>query len=81
MIRDHSRAAFSVSVQCLTCGAMGLLANMLIDPDGPAFRAYYHDRLSCMPAPPPGVDPREVDRVRVAARCSNPECRLPECRR
>ncbi len=38
---DHSPGAYAVSVQCLTCGTMTLLASTLIDLDGPAFKAYY----------------------------------------
>lgn len=46
LVHDHSAGAASVSVQCLACAKMVRLADALIDPDGPAFRAYYHRRCA-----------------------------------
>ena len=42
MILDVNRGAHNVSVTCLHCGRMAQLSNMLIDPKGPSFKAYYH---------------------------------------
>ena len=47
-VHDHSFGAANVNVPCLACGRMARLADALIDPAGPAFRAYYHD--DCAPA-------------------------------
>lgn len=41
---DNSASAHRVSVPCLLCGKMGLLAEMWIDRLGPAFKAYYHEQ-------------------------------------
>jgi hypothetical protein len=48
-VRDRNPGAFAVRVQCLTCGKLVQLSEALIDPDGPAFQAYYHDRPECRP--------------------------------
>jgi hypothetical protein len=42
-VRDMSAGAQAVSVPCLECGRMVRLSAALIDPNGPAFRAYYHE--------------------------------------
>lgn len=47
IIQDKNPGAYAIRVQCLTCFAMGKLADMYIDTDGPAFKAYYH--LDCIP--------------------------------
>ena len=47
LIRDTSYGAYAVKVPCLVCGEMLQLADALIDTDGPAFRAYYHEH--CVP--------------------------------
>lgn len=52
LVRDHSLGAYSVHVACLTCGSMLLLADAVIDREGPPFRAYYHDTPECRPAGP-----------------------------
>lgn len=46
-VRDGNPGAYAVKVQCIDCGTMRLLAEMLIDRDGPAFRAYYCP--ACLP--------------------------------
>lgn len=38
---DHSDGAYAVRVPCLVCGRLTCLADVTIDRDGPAFRAYY----------------------------------------
>jgi hypothetical protein len=48
-VRDTSFGAHAVSVVCLTCGKLVRLCDALIDPNGPAFRAYYHDQPECRP--------------------------------
>lgn len=40
-VRDYSPGAYAVSVVCLKCGKARRLSEMLIDPRGPAFQAYY----------------------------------------
>lgn len=45
--QDRSPGAFAVSVTCLHCGRMLRLADALIDPTGPAFKAYYHESPPC----------------------------------
>jgi hypothetical protein len=47
LVNDHSPGAYTVSVPCLTCGRMVRLCDALIDPNGPAFKAYYH--VECRP--------------------------------
>jgi hypothetical protein len=48
LIKDHSDGAYAVSVPCLACGKVLRLAEVLIDIEGPALKAYYH--LACLPA-------------------------------
>lgn len=48
-VRDTNPGAYAVRVPCLTCGRMLLLADAVIDLDGPAFQAYYHDTAECRP--------------------------------
>lgn len=38
---DYSNAAYAVCVQCFKCNKMYPLAHMVMDLDGPAFKAYY----------------------------------------
>lgn len=42
LVTDHSLAAAAIRVPCLYCGKMLLLAEAIVDLNGPAFRAYYH---------------------------------------
>lgn len=53
LVEDHNPGAYAVKVQCLKCGHMVLLANTVIDLDGPSFKAYYckpHDKCEgCVP--------------------------------
>ena len=39
----NASAPPNVSVVCLHCGRMVRLCDALVDPTGPAFKAYYHD--------------------------------------
>jgi len=39
--KDNSPGGWAVSVQCLKCSKMRILAEMEIDSHGPAFKAYY----------------------------------------
>lgn len=56
LVTDHSLAAAAVSVPCIQCGRMHVLAQSIIDRDGPAFRAYY-----CPTCAPQGkVSPCEI---------------------
>ena len=41
--RDTSIGASNVSVKCLRCGHMARLNRVVIDREGPAFAAYYHE--------------------------------------
>lgn len=65
---DHSDGAYAVRVQCFACKAMLLLADAIIDLDGPAFEAYYH--RGCIPF---GAE--------FPNSCKRPGCARPECRR
>lgn len=67
LVRDHSAGARGVSVPCLFCGEMLRLADAVIDRDGPAFRAYYHD--DCAPV---------TRSVRIVP---NADCRRDGCAR
>lgn len=49
LTRDLSAGARAVHVQCLTCYRMVRLSDAILDRDGPAFRAYYHDNGACLP--------------------------------
>jgi hypothetical protein len=64
LTRDHSDGALAVSVSCLTCGRMVRLADALVDLDGPAFEAYYHDNGRCLTGAPAVVT------------CNRKDCRL-----
>lgn len=44
LIRDPSLGAGAVSVACYLCGNTHRLNRMWIDPDGPAFLAYYCEK-------------------------------------
>lgn len=50
LVHDHSDGAYAVSVPCLTCGRTVRLCDAWIDPNGPAFKAYYHE--GCEPNKP-----------------------------
>lgn len=52
LIKDTNPGAYVVMVKCLTCGKIRVLADMLIDTEGPAFRAYYCDP-ECRPVEVP----------------------------
>jgi hypothetical protein len=41
LVTDHSLAAGNVSVPCYVCCKMHLLADSVMDLDGPAFKAYW----------------------------------------
>lgn len=45
-VQDHSLAAGNISVPCLACGKMVRLCDAIIDLDGPAFKAYYHEKCA-----------------------------------
>lgn len=47
LVYDHSPGAYSVYVSCLNCGDRVLMADTVIDIDGPAFQAYYCN--ACQP--------------------------------
>ena len=42
LLQDHNPGARAVRVVCLHCGKMETLGDLVFDPDGPAFQAYYH---------------------------------------
>lgn len=56
LVRDHSAGAYAVSVPCIKCGKMVRLSDAVIDRDGPAFKAYYHDTPECRPAGTPAAE-------------------------
>jgi hypothetical protein len=47
LVHDHSIGASVVYVPCYVCSKILLLADAIIDADGPAFQAYYC--RSCLP--------------------------------
>lgn len=63
LVKDHSEGAYSVSVLCCVCHKFFLLANMVSDPDGPPFYAYY-----CSSHAPV-----------VKGSCNRDGCTRPEC--
>lgn len=48
-IRDHSHT--NVGVYCLACGKHVWLHDAIVDIEGPAFKAYYHQ--GCVPKTTP----------------------------
>lgn len=66
LVRDHSAGARAVYVRCLHCGQSVRLADAVVDTEGPAFEAYYHER--CLPEGHP-----------VVRQCSTFGCTRSEC--
>jgi hypothetical protein len=66
LVKDFSSGARAVRVQCLACGKMVQLSDAVIDKDGPAFMAYYHDAEPCRPEGPVRVTHHFDGRVEKA---------------
>ena len=66
LIRDHSPGAYAITVYCIKCQERGKLSEMLVDTEGPAFKAYYH--AWCLPE---GTDlPTTCNRYGCARGCT-----------